>query len=143
MFVVYHKCQIISDLCSVIRCTNKILSSSHLFFSGDDLDGAMKPTHKLLFILCPMLVLVFIYYSSEKLQMYVWGQKPRKLHLLSDKLWGFFLIYFINHGICFYCQVLSEICLFCFVPLFCAGLVLFFISFRKSWLKLKLKVSTY
>ncbi|XP_037837769.1 ST3 beta-galactoside alpha-2,3-sialyltransferase 3b isoform X3 [Kryptolebias marmoratus] len=36
----------------------------------------MKPTHKLLFILCPMLVLVFIYYSSEKLQLYVWGQKP-------------------------------------------------------------------
>ncbi|XP_013882744.1 ST3 beta-galactoside alpha-2,3-sialyltransferase 3b isoform X3 [Austrofundulus limnaeus] len=38
----------------------------------------MKPTHKLLFILCPMLVLVFIYYSSEKLQMYVWGQKPQR-----------------------------------------------------------------
>ncbi|XP_017286249.1 ST3 beta-galactoside alpha-2,3-sialyltransferase 3b isoform X1 [Kryptolebias marmoratus] len=38
----------------------------------------MKPTHKLLFILCPMLVLVFIYYSSEKLQLYVWGQKPQR-----------------------------------------------------------------
>uniref|UniRef100_A0A1A8FGW0 CMP-N-acetylneuraminate-beta-1,4-galactoside alpha-2,3-sialyltransferase n=1 Tax=Nothobranchius korthausae TaxID=1143690 RepID=A0A1A8FGW0_9TELE len=37
----------------------------------------MKPTHKLLFVLCPMLVLVFIYYSSEKLQLYVWGQKPQ------------------------------------------------------------------
>ncbi|XP_037537937.1 ST3 beta-galactoside alpha-2,3-sialyltransferase 3b [Nematolebias whitei] len=44
----------------------------------DDLNGAMKPTHKLLFVLCPMLVLVFIYYSSEKLQLYVWGQKPQR-----------------------------------------------------------------
>ncbi|KAM9323431.1 ST3 beta-galactoside alpha-2,3-sialyltransferase 3b isoform 2-T4 [Pholidichthys leucotaenia] len=37
----------------------------------------MKPTHKLLFVLCPMLVLVFIYYSSGKLHHYVWGQKPQ------------------------------------------------------------------
>uniref|UniRef100_A0A146P5B4 CMP-N-acetylneuraminate-beta-1,4-galactoside alpha-2,3-sialyltransferase n=1 Tax=Fundulus heteroclitus TaxID=8078 RepID=A0A146P5B4_FUNHE len=38
----------------------------------------MKPTHKLLFVLCPMLVLGFIYYSSGKLHLYVWGQKPQK-----------------------------------------------------------------
>ncbi|XP_008431623.1 ST3 beta-galactoside alpha-2,3-sialyltransferase 3b isoform X5 [Poecilia reticulata] len=36
----------------------------------------MKPTHKLLFILCALLVLGFIYYSSWKLHLYVWGQKP-------------------------------------------------------------------
>ncbi|XP_018532623.1 ST3 beta-galactoside alpha-2,3-sialyltransferase 3b isoform X1 [Lates calcarifer] len=36
----------------------------------------MKPTHKLLFVLCPMLVLGFIYYSSGKLHLNVWGQKP-------------------------------------------------------------------
>nr|XP_057921975.1 ST3 beta-galactoside alpha-2,3-sialyltransferase 3b isoform X2 [Doryrhamphus excisus] len=35
----------------------------------------MKPTHKLLFVLCPMLVLGFIYYSSWKL--HVWGQKSQ------------------------------------------------------------------
>lgn len=44
----------------------------------------MKPTHKLLFILCPMLVLCFIYYSSGKLHLHVWGQKPRKWHLQSN-----------------------------------------------------------
>ncbi|XP_008431621.1 ST3 beta-galactoside alpha-2,3-sialyltransferase 3b isoform X3 [Poecilia reticulata] len=38
----------------------------------------MKPTHKLLFILCALLVLGFIYYSSWKLHLYVWGQKPQK-----------------------------------------------------------------
>ncbi|XP_026137376.1 CMP-N-acetylneuraminate-beta-1,4-galactoside alpha-2,3-sialyltransferase-like isoform X1 [Carassius auratus] len=38
----------------------------------------MKAAHKLLFILCPMLVLGFIYYSSGKLHLYVWGQKPHK-----------------------------------------------------------------
>ncbi|XP_047225074.1 ST3 beta-galactoside alpha-2,3-sialyltransferase 3b isoform X1 [Girardinichthys multiradiatus] len=38
----------------------------------------MKPTHKLLFVLCPMLVLGFIYYSSGRLHLYVWGQKPQK-----------------------------------------------------------------
>ncbi|KAM9845381.1 LOW QUALITY PROTEIN: ST3 beta-galactoside alpha-2,3-sialyltransferase 3b [Aulostomus maculatus] len=37
----------------------------------------MKPTHKLLFVLCPMLVLGFIYYSSGKLHLHVWGQKPQ------------------------------------------------------------------
>ncbi|XP_034558428.1 ST3 beta-galactoside alpha-2,3-sialyltransferase 3b isoform X2 [Notolabrus celidotus] len=37
----------------------------------------MKPTHKLLFILCPMLVLGFIYYSSGKLHLPVWGQKSQ------------------------------------------------------------------
>ncbi|KAM8849718.1 CMP-N-acetylneuraminate-beta-1,4-galactoside alpha-2,3-sialyltransferase-like isoform 2-T10 [Spinachia spinachia] len=37
----------------------------------------MKPTHKLMFILCPMLVLGFIYYSSGKLHLHVWGQKPQ------------------------------------------------------------------
>uniref|UniRef100_A0A672QVL9 CMP-N-acetylneuraminate-beta-1,4-galactoside alpha-2,3-sialyltransferase-like n=1 Tax=Sinocyclocheilus grahami TaxID=75366 RepID=A0A672QVL9_SINGR len=36
----------------------------------------MKPAHKLLFVLCPMLVLGFIYYSSGKLHLHVWGQKP-------------------------------------------------------------------
>ncbi|XP_047445119.1 ST3 beta-galactoside alpha-2,3-sialyltransferase 3b isoform X2 [Mugil cephalus] len=38
----------------------------------------MKPTHKLLFIFCPMLVLGFIYYSSGKLHLHVWGQKPQR-----------------------------------------------------------------
>ncbi|XP_016336801.1 CMP-N-acetylneuraminate-beta-1,4-galactoside alpha-2,3-sialyltransferase-like isoform X2 [Sinocyclocheilus anshuiensis] len=38
----------------------------------------MKAAHKLLFVLCPMLVLGFIYYSSGKLHLYVWGQKPHK-----------------------------------------------------------------
>uniref|UniRef100_A0A8K9XC60 ST3 beta-galactoside alpha-2,3-sialyltransferase 3b n=1 Tax=Oncorhynchus mykiss TaxID=8022 RepID=A0A8K9XC60_ONCMY len=37
----------------------------------------MKPSHKLLFVLCPMLVLGFIYYSSGKLHLHVWGQKPQ------------------------------------------------------------------
>ncbi|XP_054888758.1 ST3 beta-galactoside alpha-2,3-sialyltransferase 3b isoform X3 [Poeciliopsis prolifica] len=36
----------------------------------------MKPTHKLLFVLCALLVLGFIYYSSWKLHIDVWGQKP-------------------------------------------------------------------
>ncbi|XP_046733212.1 ST3 beta-galactoside alpha-2,3-sialyltransferase 3b isoform X7 [Silurus meridionalis] len=35
----------------------------------------MKVTHKLLFALCPMLVLVFIYYSSGKLHLHLWGHK--------------------------------------------------------------------
>ncbi|KAJ8357493.1 hypothetical protein SKAU_G00202870 [Synaphobranchus kaupii] len=38
--------------------------------------SVMKPARKLLFILCPMLVLGFIYYSSGKLHLHVWGQKP-------------------------------------------------------------------
>ncbi|XP_028328525.1 ST3 beta-galactoside alpha-2,3-sialyltransferase 3b isoform X1 [Gouania willdenowi] len=38
----------------------------------------MKPTHKLLFVLCPMLVLGFIYYSSGKLRLHMWGQKAQK-----------------------------------------------------------------
>ncbi|XP_054610552.1 ST3 beta-galactoside alpha-2,3-sialyltransferase 3b isoform X2 [Dunckerocampus dactyliophorus] len=37
----------------------------------------MKHTHKLLFVLCPMLVLGFIYYSSGKLHLHVWGQKSQ------------------------------------------------------------------
>ncbi|KAK7944544.1 hypothetical protein WMY93_000272 [Mugilogobius chulae] len=37
----------------------------------------MKPTHKLLFVLCPMLVVGFIYYSSGKLHLHVWGQKSQ------------------------------------------------------------------
>ncbi|XP_056276404.1 ST3 beta-galactoside alpha-2,3-sialyltransferase 3b isoform X6 [Pseudoliparis swirei] len=37
----------------------------------------MKPTHKLMFVLCPMLVLGFIYYSSGKLHLHVWGQKAQ------------------------------------------------------------------
>uniref|UniRef100_A0A4W5NT18 CMP-N-acetylneuraminate-beta-1,4-galactoside alpha-2,3-sialyltransferase n=1 Tax=Hucho hucho TaxID=62062 RepID=A0A4W5NT18_9TELE len=45
----------------------------------------MKSSHKLLLVLCPMLVLGFIYYSSGKLHLHVWGQK-----LLYDKL-GFLL----------------------------------------------------
>uniref|UniRef100_A0A8C7PL68 CMP-N-acetylneuraminate-beta-1,4-galactoside alpha-2,3-sialyltransferase n=1 Tax=Oncorhynchus mykiss TaxID=8022 RepID=A0A8C7PL68_ONCMY len=43
----------------------------------------MKPSHKLLFVLCPMLVLGFIYYSSGKLHLHVWGQKPRELLLTA------------------------------------------------------------
>uniref|UniRef100_A0A4W4FMA2 CMP-N-acetylneuraminate-beta-1,4-galactoside alpha-2,3-sialyltransferase n=1 Tax=Electrophorus electricus TaxID=8005 RepID=A0A4W4FMA2_ELEEL len=35
----------------------------------------MKYTRKLLFVLCPMLVLVFIYFSSRKLHLHVWGPK--------------------------------------------------------------------
>ncbi|XP_048844298.1 ST3 beta-galactoside alpha-2,3-sialyltransferase 3b isoform X2 [Brienomyrus brachyistius] len=35
----------------------------------------MKPTRKLLFVLCPMLVLGFIYYSAGKLHLHMWGQK--------------------------------------------------------------------
>ncbi|XP_061097319.1 ST3 beta-galactoside alpha-2,3-sialyltransferase 3b isoform X1 [Conger conger] len=38
--------------------------------------SVMKPTRKVLFVLCPMLVLGFIYYSSGKLHLHVWGQKP-------------------------------------------------------------------
>ncbi|KAM9439663.1 ST3 beta-galactoside alpha-2,3-sialyltransferase 3b isoform 2-T2 [Clarias gariepinus] len=36
----------------------------------------MKISHKLLFALCPMLVLVFIYYSSWRLHLQPWGPKP-------------------------------------------------------------------
>ncbi|XP_063741491.1 ST3 beta-galactoside alpha-2,3-sialyltransferase 3b isoform X1 [Eleginops maclovinus] len=39
--------------------------------------NTMKPSHKALFILCPTLVLGFIYYSSGKLHLHVWGQKPQ------------------------------------------------------------------
>ncbi|XP_032387187.1 ST3 beta-galactoside alpha-2,3-sialyltransferase 3b isoform X2 [Etheostoma spectabile] len=39
----------------------------------------MKPTHKLLFALCTILVLAFIYYSSGKLHQLVWGQKPQSV----------------------------------------------------------------
>ncbi|KAF4076293.1 hypothetical protein AMELA_G00212730 [Ameiurus melas] len=38
----------------------------------------MKVSHKLLFALCPMLVLVFIYYSSGKLSHHIWGYKQRE-----------------------------------------------------------------
>uniref|UniRef100_H3CMA5 CMP-N-acetylneuraminate-beta-1,4-galactoside alpha-2,3-sialyltransferase n=1 Tax=Tetraodon nigroviridis TaxID=99883 RepID=H3CMA5_TETNG len=37
----------------------------------------MKPTHMLLFVLCPTLVLGFIYYSSRKLHLPAWGQKTQ------------------------------------------------------------------
>lgn len=37
----------------------------------------MKPSQKLLFVFCLILVLVFIYYSSWKLHLYIWGQKPQ------------------------------------------------------------------
>ncbi|XP_064186732.1 ST3 beta-galactoside alpha-2,3-sialyltransferase 3a isoform X2 [Anguilla rostrata] len=37
----------------------------------------MKPTRNLLFALCSMLVLGFLYYSSGKLHLHVWGQKPQ------------------------------------------------------------------
>uniref|UniRef100_A0A4W4FLZ4 CMP-N-acetylneuraminate-beta-1,4-galactoside alpha-2,3-sialyltransferase n=1 Tax=Electrophorus electricus TaxID=8005 RepID=A0A4W4FLZ4_ELEEL len=40
----------------------------------------MKYTRKLLFVLCPMLVLVFIYFSSRKLHLHVWGPKSRESH---------------------------------------------------------------
>ncbi|KAI1883315.1 hypothetical protein AGOR_G00243930 [Albula goreensis] len=43
--------------------------------------STMKPSRKLLFVLCPMLVLGFIYYSSGKLHLNVWGQKPDKGNL--------------------------------------------------------------
>uniref|UniRef100_A0A665ULF2 CMP-N-acetylneuraminate-beta-1,4-galactoside alpha-2,3-sialyltransferase n=1 Tax=Echeneis naucrates TaxID=173247 RepID=A0A665ULF2_ECHNA len=46
----------------------------------------MKPTHKLLFVLCPMLVLGFIYYSSGKLHLHVWGQKPLNHDVSSSVL---------------------------------------------------------
>uniref|UniRef100_A0A8C6T6H7 CMP-N-acetylneuraminate-beta-1,4-galactoside alpha-2,3-sialyltransferase n=1 Tax=Neogobius melanostomus TaxID=47308 RepID=A0A8C6T6H7_9GOBI len=39
----------------------------------------MKPAHKLLFVLCPMLVLGFIYYSSGKLHLHVWSQKTHNM----------------------------------------------------------------
>ncbi|XP_066547745.1 ST3 beta-galactoside alpha-2,3-sialyltransferase 3a isoform X1 [Amia ocellicauda] len=37
----------------------------------------MKPTRNLLLVLCPMLVLGFLYYSSGKLHLRVWGQKSQ------------------------------------------------------------------
>ncbi|XP_061094415.1 ST3 beta-galactoside alpha-2,3-sialyltransferase 3a isoform X2 [Conger conger] len=37
----------------------------------------MKPTRSMLFAVCPMLVLGFLYYSSGKLHLHVWGQKPQ------------------------------------------------------------------
>ncbi|XP_050950311.1 ST3 beta-galactoside alpha-2,3-sialyltransferase 3b isoform X3 [Labeo rohita] len=37
----------------------------------------MKLAHKLLFVLCTILVLGFIYYSSWKLHLYIWVQKPQ------------------------------------------------------------------
>ncbi|XP_055058571.2 ST3 beta-galactoside alpha-2,3-sialyltransferase 3b isoform X6 [Misgurnus anguillicaudatus] len=46
----------------------------------------MKLAHKLLFVLCPMLVLGFICYSSGKLHFYVWGQKPRYHEKTTVKL---------------------------------------------------------
>nr|XP_015210764.1 PREDICTED: CMP-N-acetylneuraminate-beta-1,4-galactoside alpha-2,3-sialyltransferase isoform X2 [Lepisosteus oculatus] len=36
----------------------------------------LKPTRNLLLALCPMLVLGFLYYSSGKLHLRVWSQKP-------------------------------------------------------------------
>ncbi|XP_045907277.1 ST3 beta-galactoside alpha-2,3-sialyltransferase 3b isoform X2 [Micropterus dolomieu] len=39
----------------------------------------MKHTQKLLFIVCFILVLGFIYYSSWKLHLYVWGQTPQRI----------------------------------------------------------------
>ncbi|XP_053506975.1 ST3 beta-galactoside alpha-2,3-sialyltransferase 3b isoform X1 [Ictalurus furcatus] len=43
----------------------------------------MKVSHKLLFALCPMLVLVFIYYSSGKLTLHIWGYKSH-VHVESS-----------------------------------------------------------
>ncbi|XP_069050061.1 CMP-N-acetylneuraminate-beta-1,4-galactoside alpha-2,3-sialyltransferase isoform X1 [Lepisosteus oculatus] len=37
----------------------------------------LKPTRNLLLALCPMLVLGFLYYSSGKLHLRVWSQKPQ------------------------------------------------------------------
>ncbi|CDQ69924.1 unnamed protein product [Oncorhynchus mykiss] len=57
------------------------MTSVYTVCSGDVpcewLRTTMKPSHKLLFVLCPMLVLGFIYYSSGKLHLHVWGQKPQ------------------------------------------------------------------
>lgn len=39
----------------------------------------MKHTQKLLFIVCFILVLGFIYYASWKLHLYVWGQTPQRI----------------------------------------------------------------
>lgn len=74
-------------------CLNKAQASAAPVSTGDDLDctmwinwKTMKATHKLLFILCPVLVLGFIYYSSWKLHIYIWVQKPRKSPPHSDVL---------------------------------------------------------
>lgn len=40
----------------------------------------MKTTRKLLFALCPILVLVFIYYASVKLHLHLWEYKSREWH---------------------------------------------------------------
>ena len=56
-------------------------------------ENTMKPSHKLLFVLCPMLVLGFIYYSSGKLHLHVWGQKPRKLPQLLLFCYGLFFFF--------------------------------------------------
>ncbi|XP_063057495.1 ST3 beta-galactoside alpha-2,3-sialyltransferase 3a isoform X2 [Engraulis encrasicolus] len=37
----------------------------------------MKPTRNLMLVLCPMLVLGFLYYSSGRLHLRVWGQKSQ------------------------------------------------------------------
>ncbi|KAG9333923.1 hypothetical protein JZ751_009386 [Albula glossodonta] len=50
--------------------------ASGLAWKGPCEMSTMKPSRKLLFVLCPMLVLGFIYYSSGKLHLNVWGQKP-------------------------------------------------------------------
>ncbi|KAG9277835.1 CMP-N-acetylneuraminate-beta-1,4-galactoside alpha-2,3-sialyltransferase isoform X1 [Astyanax mexicanus] len=38
---------------------------------------AMKPTRNLMLVLCPTLVLGFLYYSSGRLHLQVWGQKSQ------------------------------------------------------------------
>ncbi|XP_060775658.1 ST3 beta-galactoside alpha-2,3-sialyltransferase 3a isoform X2 [Neoarius graeffei] len=37
----------------------------------------MKPTRSMMLVLCPMLVLGFLYYSSGRLHLRTWGQRPQ------------------------------------------------------------------
>uniref|UniRef100_A0A8C8GR38 CMP-N-acetylneuraminate-beta-1,4-galactoside alpha-2,3-sialyltransferase n=1 Tax=Oncorhynchus tshawytscha TaxID=74940 RepID=A0A8C8GR38_ONCTS len=63
----------------------------------------MKPSHKLLFVLCPMLVLGFIYYSSGKLHLHVWGQKPLYDKQVKTTFWPAELVYKygnLSEGVC-------------------------------------------
>uniref|UniRef100_A0A8C2ZT62 CMP-N-acetylneuraminate-beta-1,4-galactoside alpha-2,3-sialyltransferase n=1 Tax=Cyclopterus lumpus TaxID=8103 RepID=A0A8C2ZT62_CYCLU len=76
----------------------------------------MKPTHKLMFVLCPMLVLGFIYYSSGKLHLHVWGQKPlydKQVSLYGeDKGCGGGIHYKINNLTFSFCLFSASRCRF-------------------------------
>ncbi|KAI4886622.1 hypothetical protein NFI96_012740 [Prochilodus magdalenae] len=50
---------------------------------------AMKPTRNIMLVLCPTLVLGFLYYSSGRLHLRNWGQKSR---LRSSCPWAFSLL---------------------------------------------------